>query len=112
MTCGLGQACCFDELGSADTCHTGSVGNFNCPSNHLTLQCNVDDNCAGGSCCVIYSSSQTLKGTECRANCSASDAAPSCNPKATPTCTCIPLLDAYFLSGMASAPYDQYGQCN
>jgi hypothetical protein len=112
MTCSPGEACCFDKIGASDTCHTGTTGNFGCASNHLTLECNVDQDCASGACCVVYTTTSTLKGTECRATCTAADAYPACNPKTNTTCFCVSLLDSFFLGGTATAPYDEYGQCN
>ena len=112
--CSLGEACCFNKTKSMDACHTWNGSSFSCGSGYVTLACNTDATCSNGKCCVIIDASFAITGTQCRADCSASDAFPACNPKA-PSCpnltSCTAFLDQYYASGTAPAPYDQYGQC-
>ncbi len=117
--CVLAQACCFNKTASTDSCHDWDGSSFSCGTDYLTLACNTDATCDNGKCCAVFSTSYPypLKGTECRSDCSGSDAYTACDPTvAAPACPsgmqyCTPLLDSYFVSGAASPPYDAYGQC-
>lgn len=107
--CAFAESCCFDEtVPPTDLCATS------CPSGHLPLRCASDADCASGKkCCALFDTfTLAVKGTSCRADCSASDALPGCDPTASPPCSCHQLLGSYFSNDTATAPYDRYGYCN
>lgn len=107
VSCNADQLCCFDINGSTDKCSSS------CNQGYLALACNDDSACSGGKvCCVIEPIVGGLQGTTCKSSCTGAEETPACNPKAPSCANCQPLLNAYYQSGQAPAPYDLYGFCN
>lgn len=103
------QNCCFNKVANEDVC--GAT----CDSDHLKLQCHDLTDCPGQVCCTVYGSGGlgSLQGTECHDDCIDFKYGLACDPTDTvPLCNCEKILGPYYQSGVAPAPYDQYGECN
>jgi hypothetical protein len=106
---GTNQNCCFNKVANEDVC--GAT----CDSDHLKLQCHDLTDCPGQVCCTVYGSGGlgSLQGTECHDDCIDFKYGLACDPTDTvPLCNCEKILGPYYQSGVAPAPYDQYGECN
>lgn len=102
-------SCCFNKVANDD--HCGAT----CDADHLDLECHDIGDCPGQVCCTLYGSGGfgALLGTECADDCLELKYGLACDPTDTvPLCNCDRILDGYYQSGVAPAPYDQYGECN